>query len=195
MPSDDDRDLDRLRNLTTIRFRRVGSSVPLETVITGAREGLPQFVGELYRRYHKPLIVFLQRLAPADAEDLAQEVFLRLPVTLAGYTERGTFEPWLKRVGFNTYRTRRRAAARRREDVLDADTPAPMSDVGRVTREDLWNHAMAAMPETQREAWVLHREGYEAKDIAQLMGISAAAAATRLSRARDFLAKRLPDLT
>lgn len=180
---------------TTITFRRLGPSVPLPDVIAGARQAEPRCIGELYRRYRTQLVAFLTPLAPADAEDLAQEVFLTLPARLSSYEERGAFEAWLKRVAFNVYRTRRRSAERRREEDLDVEAPAPVDDpMGSVTREDLWAHAAAGMPEALREVWVLHREGYEARDIAELLQISPGAAATRLSRARAYLAGRLTDL-
>lgn len=182
-------------NWTTLSFRRVGPSVPLADVIAGARQGQPRCIGELYRRYRAPVVAFLTPLAPADAEDLAQEVFLSLPAKLAAYEERGSFEAWLKRVAFNVYRTRRRSAERRHEEGLDVEIPGPAEEpLGQVTREDLWAHAVTGMPETLREVWVLHREGYEAKDLAELLQISPGAAATRLSRARDYLAGRLADL-
>ncbi len=196
MPPADPPDLDRLKELTTISFHRVGATIPLPDLIAGAREARPQFIGELYRRYHHSVTQFLFGLSPDGAEDLAQEVFLQLPVALARYEDRGQFDAWLKRVAFNVYRTRRRAADRRREaDLDDHVAPPPADAMGAVTREDLWSHAMAGMPERLREVWVLHREGYEAKDIAELIGISAGAAATRLTRAREYLAGTLPGLT
>ncbi|MFN0178389.1 MAG: RNA polymerase sigma factor [Gemmatimonadales bacterium] len=194
--SEDTPGFDLLKDMSTLAFRRVGDSVPLADVLHGARQGFPQFLGELYRRYRKQVLAFLERLAPTDAEDLCQEVFLKLPATLASYEERGNFEGWLKRIAFNTYRTRRRSADRRREDALGADTAEEqLPGMGAVTREDLWSHALAGMPEALREAWVLHREGYQAGEIGEMTGISAGAAATRLSRAREYLARRLPDLT
>jgi len=184
-----------LRNWTTLSFRRVGPSVPLADVIAGAREGQPRCIGELYRRYRPELVRFLTALAPADAEDLAQEVFLSLPAKLTGYEERGSFDAWLKRVSLNVYRTRRRSVERRREEDFEVDPPAVGHEsMGQVTREDLWAHAIEGMPDSLREVWVLHREGYEARDIAQLLEISPGAAATRLSRARDYLSGRLTDL-
>lgn len=184
------------RTWTTLTFRRAGATVPLPDLLAGARDGHPPCLGELYRRYRQPVLTLLTALAPEDAEDLTQEVFIRLPAKLQRYEERGKFEAWLKGVAVNVYRTRRRSAARRREDDLDdVPGPPPGDGMGRVTREDLWAHAVAGMPQALREVWVLHREGYEAKDIAELLGLSPGAAATRLSRARDFLRGRLPDLT
>jgi RNA polymerase sigma-70 factor, ECF subfamily len=183
------------RNWTTHSFRSVGPSMPLSDLLAGARPGEPRCIGELYRRHRPAVLAFLQRLVPDDAEDLAQEVFLTLPAKLAGYQERGAFEAWLKRVAFNVYRTRRRSAERRREEALEAEPPVESREsMGQVTREDLWAHAVLGMPESLREVWVLHREGYEARELAELLEISPGAAATRLSRARDYLSGRLTDL-
>jgi RNA polymerase sigma-70 factor (ECF subfamily) len=184
-----------LPELSSLGFHKINSSLPLTDLIAGARDGAPRCIGELYRRYRVTVLNFLTPLAVADAEDLTQEVFLSLPGKLADYQEQGAFAAWLKRVAFNVYRTHRRASQRRREEDLEADAVAPAEPMGNVTREDLWAHAIAGMPTTLREAWVLHREGYEAKDVAELLGIQPGAAATRLSRARDYLSARLPGLT
>jgi len=187
--------LGRLSAWTTLTFRRAGASVPVSDLVSGARNGDPRCIGELYRRYRPPVLAFLSTLSPDDAEDLTQEVFLRLPQTLRGYEERGRFGAWLNQVAVNVYRTRRRSVARRREQSLpDRPLGAPEDDMGPVTRDDLFGRAMEGMPDDMREAWLLHCEGHKAGEIGRLLGISSAAAATRLSRARDYLRSRLTEL-
>jgi len=134
--------------------------------------------------------------SPSNAVDLTQEVFLTLPAKLARYQERGSFEAWLKQVAVNLQRTRSRSIARQREETLPAFVPsvAP-DDMGPVTWGDLWERAMAGMPESLREAWELHREGYEAREIGAMLDLSPGAAATRLTRAREYLRPRLKELS
>lgn len=189
--------ISRIRNWTTLTFRRFGRDIPLPRVVAGAREGNPRCVGELYSRYRRPILALLTRIGPVDAEDVTQEVFISLPKKLATYQERGRFEEWLKRVAVNVYRTRRRSTARRREeelvDRLD-ENAATDPGIRRVAWQDLWDHALEGMPEPLRDAWALHIEGFEAGDIAEILEISPGAAATRLTRARSYLRERLPDL-
>jgi len=190
-----DRLLQQLRDWSTLTLRRRSGSVPLAVVIAGAREGDPRCIGELYRRYRAPVLRMLTALAPGSSEDVTQEVFLTLPAKLARYQERGSFESWLKRVAINVQRTRSRSSARRREQDLPAWLPAADPDEpGPATWTDLWERAMADMPETLREAWELHRDGYEAREIAAILDLSPGAAATRLTRAREYLRQRLKDL-
>lgn len=191
-----DPDWERLRNWTTLHFRRAGAGVPLDQLLAGAREGSLGCLGELYQRYRKLVFDFLVIHAPNDADDLTQETFIKLPDKLVGYQDRGSFDAWLRGVAFNLYRTRQRSNNRRSEDPLpDDDRLGETSAMGSVTRNDLWKAALDQMPAALKDAWLLHRQGYEAAEIGERLGISAGAAATRLSRARDFISRRLPDLT
>lgn len=163
--------------------------------IDAARSGDRAALSVIYEAHRARLVTFLARFAPEDAEDLVQELFVKLPDRLQSYDERGAFGRWLKGVAFNLYRTHQRSVNRRREeDLVGNDVPPPPPPMGVVTREDLMRHAIAGLPLGLREAWFLHQEGYEAREIAELIGITPNAAAARLSRARQVLAERLQAL-
>lgn len=182
---------------TTARFGRGARKASPAQLLAGAQAGSVAHFGELYRRYFSVVVEHLRPMAGADAEDIAQETFLRLQSKLESYQERGTFEAWLKGVAYNIYRTQRRSVDRRREEDLIDDRTGPLPDYGKtgpVTRDDFWTKAALHMPESLREVWGLHLQGFEAREIAEQLGLSANAVSTRLSRARDFLgreAKRL----
>lgn len=125
-----------------------------------------------------------------DAEDAAQETFLRAYRHLAKYEERERFAAWLLRILTNQCRTqlaRRRAeAARDAVDDVDAealplDEPLPSERAG--LREEL-RHALACLPPDQREAVVL-RFGEELTydEMAAVTGAGVSALKMRVQRA------------
>ena len=182
---------------TTMRFARSARNATPGELIAGAQKGSVPHFGELYRRYYQVVVDHLKPMAGSDAEDIAQVTFIRLQTKLEQYQERGAFEAWLKGVAYNVYRTYRRSADRRRESVLDEtwDSPVGLDRTGPVTRDDFWSQALRKMPRSLSDVWLMHRDGYEAREIAAKLGISANAAATRLSRARDYLDREVQRLT
>jgi RNA polymerase sigma-70 factor (ECF subfamily) len=136
---------------------------------------------------------------PAEAEDVAQETFLRAwkaaPTWRPG---RARFDTWLHRVALNLcydrLRRRKRLAAEPPPDQAD-DGPAPdrglhARDVGR--RVD---HALAKLPQRQREAIVLvHYQELSAGEASGLMGVSIEALESLLARGRRALRGDLADI-
>lgn len=123
-----------------------------------------------------------------DAEDVIQEMFVRLPVTLAGYdSTRGTLGAWLRRVAVRLALMRLRSIRRRRE-VGAADVAALLardeSPLDRMTIDD----ALRRLTDDQRTVFLLKEvEGYEHREIAELLDISISASEVRLYRARVAL--------
>ena len=136
-----------------------------------------------------------------DAEDLAQEVFLRAWRRLPGLREPGKFTGWLARIAVNAALDhRRRAAVRPRAGTLDAEgspEPAasgPPGDHALVVGEEHGRvlDALEGLDPRSRAAVVLrYHEGMAVKDIAARTGDSPAAVAMRLTRALRALKERL----
>jgi RNA polymerase sigma-70 factor (ECF subfamily) len=124
----------------------------------------------------------------ADAEDVTQELFVALPVTLAGYDpSRGALGPWLRRVAVRLALMRLRTVRRRRE--VDAGSVAALlaRDDGAVERLSI-EAALARLTDEQRTVFLLKEvEGYEHREIASLLEISVANSEVRLFRARQAL--------
>jgi RNA polymerase sigma-70 factor (ECF subfamily) len=162
-------------------------------VIAAARRGSLDAVGELYRQHADMVYSLAYRMLAAedDASDVLQDVFVGLPHALRSYSEQGRFESWLKRVVVRTCLMRMRTKKRRREgadtELMDVSTRTP-DVVERIALE----RALKQMPEQFRSVFVLREiEGYSHGEIAELLGISAANSATRLSRAWTLLRKEL----
>jgi RNA polymerase sigma-70 factor, ECF subfamily len=107
---------------------------------------------------------------PHDAEDLAAETFLRAYSALREYTRDRisalALRPWLVTILLNTWRNSVRAAARRPQtQPLDSDVdvasaaPAPVDVAASHDAEDRLVALLAALPDRQRLAIVLHHVG------------------------------------
>lgn len=139
-----------------------------------------------------------------DAEDLTQEVFVRVFRSLASYTP-GTFEGWLHRITTNLFLDSVRRKARIRFDALPDDaerlpsgerSPAQAYDE-RLFEADI-QAALDALPPDFRAAVVLcDLEGLSYEEIAATLGIKIGTVRSRIHRGRSqlraALAHRAPD--
>ena len=155
---------------------------------------------ELMQRWELPVKSFLYRLVGngAEAEDLAQEVFVRVYTKRATYRPGARFSGWLFAIAANQARNRLRWWRRRPtlslDDWLDsgrevADEMASPAAVARAREEaerrEAVQRAVAALPLEQRTAIVLFAyEGKSMAEIAEIAGCSPKAVENRLYRAR-----------
>ena len=136
---------------------------------------------------------------PHDAEDLTQEVFVRVFRSLSSYTP-GTFEGWLHRITTNLFLDQARRKAKIRFDALadDADQRLP----GRAVSPDLAlmdahfdddvEAALASLPPDFRAAVVLcDIEGLSYEEIADVLGLKLGTVRSRIHRGRAMLRKAL----
>lgn len=121
----------------------------------------------------------------ADAEDVYQDVFLRLFEQETADWDGEHTNAWLIRAVLNRCADLHRFRLRRPVLVLEdiPDMARPADDGG----AELWD-AVARLPEKLRTAVHLHyAEGYSTEEIAALLGVPAATVRTRLHRARRQL--------
>ena len=140
-----------------------------------------------------------------DAEDLTQEVFVRVFRSLSSYTP-GTFEGWLHRITTNLFLDMVRRKARIRFDALPDDAERlPSKDRGpaQVYDETHFDHdvqsALDALPPDFRAAVVLcDLEGLSYEEIAATLGIKIGTVRSRIHRGRtqlrEALAHRAPEI-
>jgi RNA polymerase sigma-70 factor (ECF subfamily) len=135
-------------------------------------------------------------LQPSEADEVAQEVFLRAWRGLARFEERARFSTWLYRIAFNEAQRRlgRRALARvepdpDHEDPIDSLPEAPQLGPEAQTLdrefEQVLEAALARLPVDWRAAVVLRDiEGLSTEEAAQIVGLRQAAFKSRLHRGR-----------
>jgi len=136
---------------------------------------------------------------PHDAEDLTQEVFVRVFRSLSSYTP-GTFEGWLHRITTNLFLDQARRKAKIRFDALadDAETRMPSRTVPPETQyvetmfDDDVETALAQLPPDFRAAVVLcDVEGLTYEEIADVLGLKLGTVRSRIHRGRTMLRKAL----
>ena len=167
----------------------------------------------LVDKYQGPLTNFLYRvvLNHAEAEELAQDVFLKVHRAAPRYRPEARFSTWLYRIATNTALNAVKARGRRLTVSLDAIeghrgadeaiAAAQRQPDDELERDELIravDRALAGLPERQRMAVILHRfEGFSYDEIAQALSASVDAVDAMLRRAkvalRDALAPYRPD--
>ena len=176
-----------------------------------AKAGNDASFEHLLQRYRTPLVNFLYRMVrdSATAEDLAQEVFLRVYRARHGYEASAKFTTWLFRIGTNLALNRIRDTRYRHMEVsLDvrAEDDQPVMELpARELRVDqilierdrtvIIRRAVEALPEKQRIAVLLHK--YEEMDyceIAKVLECSESALKSLLFRAYETLRVQLAPL-
>ena len=166
----------------------------------------------LLRKYRKPIINFMYRMTrnQAVAEELAQEVFLRVYRSRETYRAEARFSTWLYRIatnlGVNQARDTRheRAASTVYLDETDSETgtspdvadstPGAEARLLRDERMAAIRDFVMALPERQRTAVLMHKyEGMDYKQIGDVLKLSESATKSLLFRAYQTLREKLKD--
>jgi RNA polymerase sigma-70 factor (ECF subfamily) len=170
----------------------------------------------LLQRYRTPLVNFLYRMVRAreEAEDLAQEVFLRVYRARKDYVPSAKFTTWLFRIATNLALNSVRDNRHQRMEVsLDAPVTIDAEDgdekaldiaekhpnieqyLVEEARKKMIRHAIDKLPEKQRAAVLLHKyQELDYGDIAKILECSESALKSLLFRAYETLRVELAPL-
>jgi len=166
----------------------------------------------LVEKYHRPMIHFLFRMVrtQAVAEELAQEVFLRVYRSRESYRAEAKFTTWLYRIATNlavnhARDTRHERAAKNvyldapdeESGTLPEVADGQPSEEQRMVRDEraaaIRKHVMA-LPERQRSAVLMHKyQGMDYKQIGEVLKLSESATKSLLFRAYQTLREKLKD--
>ena len=172
-----------------------------ETLALRSREGDLSAFGLLAQRFQSRLYTYALRMIgdAHDAEDLTQEVLLRLHGSLGRYDPTQRLAPWVFGIAAHVCRDWLRRRSRRpvtvRAEVEPvAHAPAAAQQAEAHERRQLVQRAIARLPRKYREVIVLHYLDELAYDqVAAALGITAPAARRRALRAREMLRRYLGD--
>ena len=153
---------------------------------------------DLVRRWEGPIGQFLGRLVGETelAQDLSQEVFLRVYQASPRYRENGAFRSWLYQIALNAARDEARRSGKRPQSLegCEPESPAAPADELSQCREmaDSVARAVAELPERLREVLVLrHYEEMSFEGISRLLRIPASTLKSRFARALSQLRESL----
>ena len=156
---------------------------------------------ELVRRYADRIFNLAYRMTGnrSEAEDLAQETFIRAYRGLPGFRADGDFGAWLYRIAVNVCLTHRRGSRKAASEPLD-ETTAPVIDTTMSPEEMAEQHEMQAavhhailgLPPRYRAVIVLyHVEDRSYDEMAAILDLPVNTVRTHLHRGRAMLRERL----
>ncbi len=200
--------------------RRVGALVRPQTLdqLSDAEIMLRVKAGDdgafeyLVQKYRRAIISFMYRMAhnAAAAEELAQEVFLRVYRSRESYRAEAKFSTWLYRIATNLAVNHARDSRYERPEVtVSLDEPDPDTGMtvdvadGHLTVEQslirrerlaaIRRH-VEALPERQRLAVIMHKyQSMDYRQIGEVLKLSEAATKSLLFRAYESLRERLKE--
>lgn len=169
-----------------------------EDLLRRARAGDALAFDLLMRRHDLQVLRTARRLVvhAADAQDAAQEVFVRLYRSLGRIDPRRPLAAWLYRVTVNVCHDLNRARLRFRalpvDDLPAAEQPVaadaasdPAARAERAQEDDLLRRFLAELPEKERAAVVLRDlEGLSTREVARIQRSTATTVRSQISRAR-----------
>jgi RNA polymerase sigma-70 factor (ECF subfamily) len=186
------------------RLQRFGQVTPTETEQSqpssdyalaqrAAAGDMPAFE-ELYSRHNRRVYSLCLRMTQnvAEAEDLAQEVFIQLFRKIGSFRGESAFTTWLHRLTVNQVLMHFRKRGVRSEQTTDdgdvpvqivqgTENPNRMPVVDRIALDK----AIAQLPPGYRTVFILHDiEGHEHEEIARILGCSVGTSKSQLHKAR-----------
>jgi RNA polymerase sigma-70 factor (ECF subfamily) len=171
------------------------STLPDAELVVRILAGNRDLYAELVRRYDEKLYRHaLGMLQDADAAaDLVQDSFVRAYARLSTCQEPARFGGWIFRILRNRCTDylkehRRRDVPLRDDAPFTSERDQPERELERTRLQAAVEHALATLPEPQREAFLLkHVEGLSYEEMMELLGASESALKMRVKRAREAL--------
>lgn len=164
-------------------------------LIQRAKAGDRQALDALYRTHAARVYSLIRRLTgdDAQAEDAAQETWLRAIRSLPAFRAESQFSTWIHRIAVNCALYGRRSNARLQAREVDLRDSAP--DTGGANAPLLrlrLQEAIDTLPTRMRRVLVLHDiEGYTHEEIGALLGVSPGTSKSQLFKARAKIREQL----
>ena len=199
---------ENVRHQMIVDFSQMDDAAVMLELRSGNMAGFDYLV----EKYRRPIIHFMYRMVhnQAVAEELAQEVFLRVYRSRETYRAEARFSTWLYRIATNLGVNHARDTRRERSastihldevdpetgttpDVADGSIGAETSLLRDERMNAIKQHVLA-LPERQRMAVLMHKyEGLDYKQIGDVLKLSESATKSLLFRAYQTLREKLKD--
>ncbi|WP_347373748.1 sigma-70 family RNA polymerase sigma factor [Aequorivita sp. Q41] len=153
--------------------------------------------GELYNRYNGVLFAICLRYSPnyTEAEDNLQDAFITIFKKIEQYKGKGSFEGWIKRITVNTVLQKYRK--QRTFEIVDESQIEDEVEVEIESEEiplDFLLKIVQELPDRYRLVFSMYvMDGYQHKEIAEMLGISDGTSKSNLARARVILKNKIEE--
>ncbi len=181
--------------MATLRHDSTGRTDPDAVDATLAASGDAHAFERLYRGHLARVHSLIRRMLSDDeADEVAQDVFVRAWQKLGTFRGEAAFGTWLHRLAINVILGRREALGTRRKRYLEGDAVLELVPGRRAAPETAMDMeaAIGLLPEGAREVFVLHDiEGYRHEEIGRMLGLAVGTSKSQLHRARLALRRHL----
>jgi RNA polymerase sigma-70 factor (ECF subfamily) len=170
-----------------------------ENIIEGCKKGKQRYQEELYHLLSPRMYGLCLKYANNrdDAKDIMQDGFIKVFQKIDQYGGKGSFEGWVRRIMINTALEKYRSQV----TIYSLDERMPLSDEGvqtsvieNLSAEDLLGLIRLLTPKYRMVFNLYAIEGYNHKEIGELLGISEGTSKSNLSRARVILQEKVKEL-
>ena len=176
------------------RLARSGDSPTDAELVADAQAGDGDAFAELFHRHYDMIYSMAFRMMGAreDAEDIAQECFVRVARSIASFRGRSKFTTWLYRVAINTAKDWYTKERRRKSKLAELALHKETEQAGAPDPSEAVLAALDALPLPQREAIVLTiYQGLSHAEAARVSGCAAPTISWRVMMAKRALRKLL----
>jgi len=177
------------------------SEDPDAKMIKKVAEGDEVAFEQMVKKYEHSVLNTVYRYIGShdEAEDIAQEVFIKVWRHAKSFKGKSKFSTWLYRIVVNqclNYRSKHKERLASLDEIMEqGKTPESLKveiEFERQRKSKIMRKAINELPKRQRIAFILSRfEGKSYKEIAQLMGVSLSSVESLIFRARGTLKKKL----
>ena len=166
-----------------------------QELIDGCRKGSRSFQKALYEGYCRKMMVVCLRYSrtTAEAEDILQEAFVKVFHGIKNFRGESKLETWITRIMVNTALNsqRKKLYLFPMVDVEEIDIPEDEVSISDINFSQLLEMIQTLPQGCQIVFNLFAIEGYNHKEIAELLGISEGTSKSQYSRARSLLQQKL----
>jgi len=202
-----------VEDTSTIMTEASAAQADISELVRKAKQDDDEAFGMLVEQYQDNIYGYVFRMLhdPEEAEDVAQEVFIRAYQNLAGFREAASFKTWLYRIATNLAIDAARTRKRRWSDTVSLDEPVE-TDEGELSRQlpadrrgtvsqvessqlqQIVAEAIAQLSAKLRTVVTLYDiEGLSYEEIAEVLGCPVGTVKSRLFNARNQLRDKLEE--
>ncbi len=184
-----------------VSLRPMDQEISDENLMLNYAKGNADAFEALYQRYKGPLYRFiLRQSAPQFADELFQDIWLKVISSRTSYKVKAAFKTWLFRIARNRiidhYRRQNIRPLDNHSDALssirDTEQVQPENQLESRHQHEHLMRAITQLPNDQREVFLLKEEaGFSIDEIADITGVSHEAAKSRLRYAMKKLRQQL----